>query len=36
VNEGLAGFMGIAEKFDRPDGFGRTCVRKFVVDTSHR
>ena len=27
------GFSFIAEKFDRPDGYGPTCVRRFVEDT---
>ena len=31
---GLAGFKFIAEKFDAPDGFGPTCVRKFVEETA--
>lgn len=31
---GLAGFKFIAEKFETPDGFGPTCVRKFVEETA--
>ena len=27
------GFGFIADKFDRPDGYGPTCVRRFVEDT---
>ena len=30
---GVAGFAFIAGKFDTPDGFGPTCVRRFVEDT---
>ena len=30
---GVAGFGFIAAKFDTPDGFGPTCVRRFVEDT---
>jgi hypothetical protein len=30
---GLSGYQYIAEKFDTQDGFGPTCVRKFVEET---
>ncbi|WP_457322601.1 nucleotidyl transferase AbiEii/AbiGii toxin family protein [Roseateles sp. P5_E11] len=30
---GLAGYQFIAGKFDTPEGFGPTCVRKFVEDS---
>lgn len=30
---GMAGYAFIAQKFDRRDGFGPTCVRRFVEDT---
>lgn len=30
---GIAGYTCIANKFDTADGFGPTCVRKFVEDT---
>lgn len=30
---GKAGFGYIAEKFDSVDGFGPTCVRKFVEES---
>ncbi|OGQ57877.1 MAG: hypothetical protein A3J24_06025 [Deltaproteobacteria bacterium RIFCSPLOWO2_02_FULL_53_8] len=30
---GLTGYKYIAEKFDTQDGFGPTCVRKFVEET---
>lgn len=30
---GVAGYTFIADKFDTADGFGPTCVRKFVEDT---
>lgn len=30
---GVAGFRMIADKFDSVDGFGPTCVRRFVSDT---
>ena len=30
---GMAGYTYIANKFDTADGFGPTCVRKFVEDT---
>ncbi|MGU7782471.1 nucleotidyl transferase AbiEii/AbiGii toxin family protein [Burkholderia sp. PU8-34] len=32
-DSGLTGFRYIAEKFDAPDGFGPTSVRRFVTDT---
>jgi hypothetical protein len=33
VESGAAGFRIVAEKFDTPDGFGPSCVRRFVEDT---
>lgn len=30
----VAGYQCIAEKFDTPDGFGPTCVRRFVEETN--
>lgn len=30
---GVAGYQTIADKFDSVDGFGPTCVRRFVEDT---
>lgn len=31
--EGVAGYQFIANKFDSPEGFGPTCVRKFVEES---
>jgi Nucleotidyl transferase AbiEii toxin, Type IV TA system len=31
---GARGFGFVAAKFDRPDAYGPTCVRRFVEDTS--
>jgi hypothetical protein len=33
IDSGLAGYICIADKFDTVDGFGPTCVRRFVEDT---
>jgi hypothetical protein len=33
IHNALKGFRAIAEKFDKRDGYGPTCVRKFVEDT---
>jgi hypothetical protein len=32
-DSGAQGFTYVAEKFDTPDGFGPTCVRRFVADS---
>jgi hypothetical protein len=34
TESGIQGYTYIAEKFDAPDGYGATSVRKFVADTN--